>query len=325
MENLSIFEAFQSPRRKHFDRLSPITLSPSLLNKLNQVDAADDEVRGSTKRFMNLGDNLQETTMVNSRSRREALDRVVSPLIIHPKMIMPFDLESDSRGQNSSKKNWLDSEIDDFDFLHDDSANHGSKKQNKGLKLLSIVVKDIVIVKKWTSYKEVAEIILNDSVNIEEAFLPRPKLSNITREEQNIKRRVYDALNVLISAGVLLKEGKRVKKNKSNKLIILSQLQYKINYKKVLLEEKRRRMNEVRSDIATLRLLLQRNRPEGCRPYMTFPLLLVVPVKGEDAGLEIRMQDDLKKLQVVSRERLKIITDSNLLSILRSDIEARLQ
>ena len=30
------------------------------------------------------------------------------------------------------------------------------------------------------------------------------------KEEQNIKRRVYDALNVLISSGILKKEGKKV-------------------------------------------------------------------------------------------------------------------
>jgi len=31
------------------------------------------------------------------------------------------------------------------------------------------------------------------------------------KDEQNVKRRVYDALNVLIAANVLSKEGKKVK------------------------------------------------------------------------------------------------------------------
>lgn len=39
------------------------------------------------------------------------------------------------------------------------------------------------------------------------------KKSDFSKEEQNVKRRVYDALNVLIAAGVLIKEGKKVKKN----------------------------------------------------------------------------------------------------------------
>ena len=40
----------------------------------------------------------------------------------------------------------------------------GKKKFNKGLKMLSVIVKDIVIEKKSTTYKEVAEIILKDSI-----------------------------------------------------------------------------------------------------------------------------------------------------------------
>jgi hypothetical protein len=98
-----------------------------------------------------------------------------------------------------------------------------SNKQNKGLKLLSVVVKDIVIAKKWTTYKEVAEIILNDSLDSGDPI--HSMQIGISREEQNIKRRVYDALNVLISAGVLIKDGKRVRKNGLSKLIKLNQLQ----------------------------------------------------------------------------------------------------
>lgn len=98
----------------------------------------------------------------------------------------------------------------------------GSSKQNKGLKLLSVVVKDIVMTRKYTTYKDVANIILHDGKE------PDPGVQAVSREEQNIKRRVYDALNVLISAGVLVKDGKKVKKNHSSKLIQLNKLQSKI-------------------------------------------------------------------------------------------------
>lgn len=37
------------------------------------------------------------------------------------------------------------------------------------------------------------------------------------KEEQNIKRRVYDALNVLIASKVLSKQGKRVSPNPTKK------------------------------------------------------------------------------------------------------------
>jgi hypothetical protein len=92
------------------------------------------------------------------------------------------------------------------------SADESSPaKQQKGLKLLSVSVRDIVSERQSTTYKEVADAILADL-----AYQASPgslRKGHQSREEQNIKRRVYDALNVLISAGVLVKDGKRVRKN----------------------------------------------------------------------------------------------------------------
>ena len=86
--------------------------------------------------------------------------------------------------------------------------------------MLSVIVKDIVIEKKSTTYKEVAEIILKDSIKYDNLNLSSKQ--EIAKEEQNIKRRVYDALNVLISAGILIKEDKKVRKNDNNQKIIIS-------------------------------------------------------------------------------------------------------
>lgn len=111
----------------------------------------------------------------------------------------------------------LESDEEDDDEL---GSCSGKKKVNKGLKLLSVIVQDIVVKKQSTTYKEVANIILNDT-------LKNGSVNNMTRdelnkEEQNVKRRVYDALNVLISAGILIKEGKRVRKNEVSKSIKIS-------------------------------------------------------------------------------------------------------
>lgn len=100
------------------------------------------------------------------------------------------------------------------------AKSNGKRKFNKGLKLLSVIVKDIVVEKKATTYKEVADIILRDTIKFENLNLNHK--IEIAKEEQNIKRRVYDALNVLISAGILIKEGKLVRKNKNNKEIIVN-------------------------------------------------------------------------------------------------------
>lgn len=112
----------------------------------------------------------------------------------------------------------VDDEDDDEDVTSQRAS--GRRKFNKGLKLLSVIVKDIVVEKQVTTYKEVADIILRDTIKFENLNL-NTKLE-ITKEEQNIKRRVYDALNVLIAAGVLIKEGKYVRKNTDNDKIIVN-------------------------------------------------------------------------------------------------------
>ena len=69
-------------------------------------------------------------------------------------------------------------------------------RNNKGLKVLSARVKSILIAKKLSSYRQVAEELIKELNVLNKA------------EEKNILRRVYDALNVLIAAGVVVKQGK---------------------------------------------------------------------------------------------------------------------
>lgn len=52
--------------------------------------------------------------------------------------------------------------------------------------MLSVIVKDIVIEKKETTYKEVAQIILKDSIKYDNLNLSSKQ--DIAKEEQNIKR-----------------------------------------------------------------------------------------------------------------------------------------
>jgi len=94
----------------------------------------------------------------------------------------------------------------------DDAFGEGKGRSTRGLRVLSLKVKEIVSQKKRTSYKEVAESL---------TFELRQKMSarsskEESKDEQNVKRRVYDALNVLIAADVLRKEGKVVYCDESN-------------------------------------------------------------------------------------------------------------
>lgn len=69
------------------------------------------------------------------------------------------------------------------------------------------MVKEIVEKSNGITYKEVARKILK-----EQCFKSSQEEEEL-KEESNIKRRVYDALNVLISANIIYKEGRQVFKN----------------------------------------------------------------------------------------------------------------
>lgn len=102
-----------------------------------------------------------------------------------------------------------------------------SIRQNKGLKILSIIVKEIVKDKGQTTYKEVAEVIIKDNLRFQNRGIVDSE--KYKKAEQNIKRRVYDALNVLISASILVKEKKLVRINKKNQRICINEKRNKIN------------------------------------------------------------------------------------------------
>ena len=75
------------------------------------------------------------------------------------------------------------------DSIPDDGPN--SVRNYRGLKILSKKVKEIVEHGNNLSYKDVADTLIN-SISEDISI----------KEEKNIRRRVYDALNVLISANV---------------------------------------------------------------------------------------------------------------------------
>lgn len=87
----------------------------------------------------------------------------------------------------------------------DDPYNDLKGRSSRGLRVLSLRVKDVVRMKEKTSYKDVADFLTQEvSQRLKASGQGEP------RDEQNVKRRVYDALNVLIAADILKKDGKVV-------------------------------------------------------------------------------------------------------------------
>jgi hypothetical protein len=85
------------------------------------------------------------------------------------------------------------------------------EKEKRGLKLLTQEVYKTMREFKSLTYKEVAANII---IRLGEAHLLMERVNFIliqnNKEAQNIKRRVYDALNVLVACGVYQRKGKLV-------------------------------------------------------------------------------------------------------------------
>jgi len=150
----------------------------------------------------------------------------------------------------------------------EDGFGESKNRSSRGLRVLSLKVRDIVSKRKKTSYKEVADALLQDLSQ----KLKGKSQSEISKEEQNVKRRVYDALNVLIAADILRKEGKLVccepsavinsqgkKKNKQDKGSLLEQLQELKRRKK----EKVEALQELVFKSLAIKNLVRRNKEKA--------------------------------------------------------------
>ncbi|KRX02051.1 hypothetical protein PPERSA_07696 [Pseudocohnilembus persalinus] len=147
----------------------------------------------------------------------------------------------------------------------DDDEPSGNTRSSRGLRMLSLKVKDIVCELGKTSYKEVAEKLINELEKAKTITTDKTQ-----KDEQNVKRRVYDALNVLIAADVLKKDGKQVYSNlkytgkgQQNKIHPQKQkqeLEDKIKQYKEVVDVKRSKVKDFLCKYLAVKNLQQRNR-----------------------------------------------------------------
>ena len=139
--------------------------------------------------------------------------------------------ESKNNSESEEEKGQLSPDIND-------NISNASRKK-RGLKILSVKVQELVYQKETTTYKDVANELIkqlrenkkknqdqvglddlsdNDMCDDDEMSDESPNkksdgknsVTSQSKWEKNVRRRVYDALNVLYAAGVLKKEGKFV-------------------------------------------------------------------------------------------------------------------
>ncbi|WOL11050.1 transcription factor-like protein DPB [Canna indica] len=162
-----------------------------------------------------------------------------------------------------------------------------------GLRKFSTIVCDKIKEKGRTTYNEVADEIICELSSMEKKDL------HFVFDEKNIRRRVYDAFNVLMAINVIAKDKKEIKwvgfpcneteelaQIKEDKIKLISSIQEKVNYLKEL-EDKFRDINN----------LICRNQQENKSASISsegIPLPFLLVRTNPKATVEIEISEDMR-------------------------------
>jgi len=142
---------------------------------------------------------LSASTASNSRTT------VYSPQVVTPSKIVTTNPMTTTTIQQSELLESRKRSDIDFDAFSD-VKRRKSEKGGKGLRHFSMKVCEKVQAKGSTSYNEVADELVNE--------LTDPRCTSPTDQQydqKNIRRRVYDALNVLMAMNIISKEKKEIR------------------------------------------------------------------------------------------------------------------
>lgn len=149
-------------------------------------------------------------------------------------------------------------------------TNTADDKKNPGLKLISQSVMNAVTGRGTTTYKEVAQIVSNNPQVLDSSPSGSQSKKNHKQanQEKNLRRRVYDSLNVLYAVGVLQKgQNKQVfcsqeydQRNKNQAQDELSRLEDRVKQGSQSLKDKSRQLYELMMHQMSYKYMIKRNR-----------------------------------------------------------------
>lgn len=186
-------------------------------------------------------------------------------------------------------------------------------KANKGLRHFSKRVCDKVKTKMVTTYKEVADELVAECVGSTDS-------PTFLYDQKNIRRRVYDALNVLMALDIITKN----KKDITWKGLPTGSIQNSV----YLVQEKENRLNSVKRKLLALqeiimqevaiKRLVKRNQDMekefGPPPNNTFVNLPFMAISAsEDTTVEVEISEDQKQYGLNFNDKFSMVDDTELL------------
>jgi hypothetical protein len=186
------------------------------------------------------------------------------------------------------------------------NSEMNTPRVNKGLKVLSKKIKDILIQKGKISYKEMADIVVTDM----EKEIERDK------EERNVLRRIYDGLNVLEACGVVGKTDKKYfwkgysKPNSEAK----DSLSAKVSEMKANVQLKREVLRDYCKRYYSVNELISRNK--SSRPTeenIKFPFIIVGTEEHHLNKVKIESNKSETNISIKFQKEIRLFGDSDIL------------
>ena len=164
-----------------------------------------------------------------------------------------------------------------------------NEKANKGLRHFSMKVCRKVEEKGKTTYNEVADELVQEVMSERSSQEPRGRY-----DEKNIRRRVYDALNVLMAMDIISKEKKEIrwKGLPSNAHHDLDMLQREGQFRRKEVERKRESLRELLVQQVCFRNLVEHNRTRTQDESEKIPLPFIVVNTHSSAVIQCEMSPD---------------------------------
>ena len=133
-------------------------------------------------------------------------------------------------------------------------------------------------------------------------------------ESKNIRRRVYDALNVLIATGVICKQGKtifcvtnKVEEVKKD----LTNYRQSLRAKRDQITAKRERLREVSEKLVSLKGLIKRNEEQNIKDSecVEFPYILLATPDNPKNSMSIKLNSNNSKIWSSFAQPVNIVGD----------------
>ena len=179
-------------------------------------------------------------------------------------------------------------------------------RSTRGLRHLTTLVKQLVCKHQPTSFKNVAVKLIDELV-----VADGPER---VKEEKNVRRRVYDAINVLIAAGVLERDGRMVSWQKACDPVEINQKKADTEKYRQKVQEKSKGLQGVLHKYIAIQHLMHRNsKISKNKPAIQFPFILLSTPDIPKNSMSIRVNSKATFLHMKFGKTVTIFGDMDIL------------